>query len=83
MTVQAINVRNKIMIKDPVVEEVRQLRDEYAKQFNYDLEAIYRDLKAQEKESGQKYVSLPPRRLKCVEQVTSRSNQEHLTKRCS
>jgi hypothetical protein len=60
--------------KDPVVEEVRQLRDEYAKQFNYDLEAIYRDLKEQEKKSGRKYVSLPPRRLKCVEQVRSGSN---------
>lgn len=71
------------MIKDPVVEEVRQLRDEYAKQFNYDLEAIYRDLKAQEKKSGRKYVSLPPKRLKCTDQVTSGLNQDSLTSLCS
>ena len=31
--------------KDPIVEEVRRARDAYAKQFNYDLDAIYRDLK--------------------------------------
>ena len=27
--------------EDPIVEEVRQIRDAYAKQFNYDLDAIY------------------------------------------
>ncbi len=71
------------MFKDPVVEEVRQLRDEYAKQFNYDLEAIYRDLKEQEKKGGRKYVLLPPRRLNCAEQVASGINQDSLTSRCS
>ena len=25
---------------DPIVEEVRKIRDEYAKRFNYDLDAI-------------------------------------------
>jgi len=32
------------MMKDPIVEEVHRYREEYAKQFNYDLWAIYRDL---------------------------------------
>ncbi|MBI1927988.1 hypothetical protein HYR99_27570 [Candidatus Poribacteria bacterium] len=71
------------MIKDPVVEEVRQLRDEYAKQFTYDLEAIYRDLKEQEKKGGRKYVLLSPRRLNCAEQVAPGINQDSLTSRCS
>jgi len=35
--------------RDPIVEEVRRARDAYAKQFNYDLDAIYRDLKAKER----------------------------------
>ena len=28
------------MLRDPIVEEVRRHRDEYAKRFNYDLRAI-------------------------------------------
>ncbi len=42
---------------DPIVEEVRRVREEYAARFNYDLDAIYRDLKEQEKLSGRTYVS--------------------------
>ena len=42
---------------DPIVDEVRRARDAYAARFNYDLRAIYRDLKAQEKRSGRKVVS--------------------------
>jgi len=30
---------------DPIVDEVRRARDPYAARFNYDLRAIYRDLK--------------------------------------
>ena len=39
--------------KDPIVEEVRKSRDAYAKRFNYDLDAIYRDLQ-KERRSGRK-----------------------------
>jgi hypothetical protein len=42
---------------DPIVEEVRRVRDAYVARFNYDLRAIYRDLKEQEKRSGRKLVS--------------------------
>ena len=42
---------------DPIVDEVRRARDAYAARFNYDLRAIYRDLKAQEQRSGRKIVS--------------------------
>lgn len=45
------------MIKDEIVEETRRLRDEYAKQFNYDLRKMFEDLKKKRKESGRKYVS--------------------------
>lgn len=50
------------MWKDPVVEEVRRVRDEHASQFNYDVDAIVRDLKRQEAESGRVFVSYPPKR---------------------
>ena len=42
---------------DPIVEEVRRARDAYAARFNYDLQAIFRDLKDREKRSGRKLVS--------------------------
>jgi hypothetical protein len=41
---------------DPIVDEVRRAREEYAARFNYDLRAIYRDLKEQERRSGRKVV---------------------------
>ena len=50
------------MWKDPVVEEVRRIRDAHAAKFGYDLRAIFEDLKRQEKECGHKVVSFPPRR---------------------
>ena len=47
---------------DSVVQEVREIREAYARQFGYDLDAIHRDLKAQEQASGRQLVSFPPRR---------------------
>jgi hypothetical protein len=51
------------MWQDPVVEEVRAIRDAYARQFDYDIDAICRDLRAQEASCGHEVVSLPPRRV--------------------
>ncbi len=51
------------MWRDEIVEEIHRIREEYAKQFNYDLDAIYRDLKEKERRSGREYVSLPPKRI--------------------
>jgi len=51
------------MWEDPIVEEVRKVREAHAAQFNYDLRAIYRDLKEQERKSGKAFVSYPPRRV--------------------
>jgi hypothetical protein len=45
--------------EDPIVEEVRKVRDAYAKRFDYDLDAIYRDLKAKERQSGRVVVPCP------------------------
>lgn len=42
---------------DPIVEEVRRAREAYAARFNYDLRAIFRDLKEQERRNGRKLVS--------------------------
>ena len=53
----------------PILDEIHRIRDAHAKKFNYDLGAIYRDLKEREKASGHKYVSWPPQLLK-DEQLT-------------
>ena len=50
-------------MNDPIVDEVRRIRDAHAAMFNYDLDAIFRDIKEQEKVSGLKFVSYPPRRI--------------------
>jgi hypothetical protein len=52
------------MRKDPIVEQVRRVREQHAARFHYDLAAIFRDLKQLEKASGRKYVRRPPKRLK-------------------
>ncbi|MHB8777055.1 MAG: hypothetical protein ACYC6R_04730 [Anaerolineales bacterium] len=50
------------MWNDPIVEEVRKARDEHAKKFNYDLQAIVADLKKQQNASKHKFVMLPPKK---------------------
>lgn len=50
------------MWQDPIVEEVRKAREEHAAKFDHDLKRIFADLREQEKRSGQRYVTLPPRR---------------------
>ena len=49
---------------DPIVEEVRKIRDAYAKSFNYDLDAICRDLQEKQRLSKRRVISLPPKARK-------------------
>lgn len=46
------------MWEDPIVKEVRQVREEHAARFNYDPVAIYNDLRRLQQESGREYVDL-------------------------
>ncbi len=48
-------------MKDPIVEEVRKIRDAHAAKFNFDLHAICEDLRKKEKSCGHPVVSLPPK----------------------
>jgi len=43
-------------MNDPIVDEVRRVRDAHAARFNYDLDAIFLDIKEQEKKSGLTFV---------------------------
>jgi hypothetical protein len=49
---------------DEIVAEVRAARDEYASRFNYDLEEMFKDLKAREREHPGILASLEPARPK-------------------
>src|SRR5262245_2358719 len=43
------DINGSPMINDPIVDELDRLRAEKMAEFNFDFEAFYRDLKAQEK----------------------------------
>jgi hypothetical protein len=51
------------MGRDPIVEEVRAIRDAIAEEHGNDLKAIVADFQRQDAASGIKGVSLPPRHL--------------------
>ena len=61
---------------DSIVEEVRQVREAYAKKFNYDVHAMWRDIKKRQQKSGLQGVSLAPKRIKVasLEMSTQRQN---------
>ena len=57
------------MWEDPIVAEVRKIREAHAAQFNYDLKAIYQDLKQQEQVSERVFVSYPPRKARPIRKL--------------
>ena len=46
---------------DPIVEEVRKNREEFAAQFNFDLRAMGKALQEMERASGRQVVSFAPK----------------------
>ena len=51
------------MRDDPIVEEVRRIRDAYAKQFDYDLDAIFDDLMRSQEARSRNMVAFSARRI--------------------
>ncbi len=60
------------MRTDPIVDEVRAFREAHAKEFNFDLSAIYADLKRREEEEQRQVVSFQPRPVSAVPAGTHR-----------
>jgi len=54
-------------MQDPIVEEIRKIRDEHAARFNYDLDAIFDDFERSQTELGLPLVTLPPNRVSKTE----------------
>jgi hypothetical protein len=57
------------MWKDPIVEEIRKYRDEYAGKISYDLHVICQDLRKKQGQAGRRVVSLSPKPAKRISQV--------------
>jgi hypothetical protein len=57
--------------RDPIVEEIRKVREEHAARFNYNVRAIVEDARRRQQEGGRKVVSLPPRRLPIADKPAS------------
>lgn len=51
---------------DPIIAELRAVRDRHAARFDYDVTAIFRDIRAMQKTSGHDYVRYPARRVLSV-----------------
>jgi hypothetical protein len=64
------------MAIDSIVAEVRRAREAYAKQFNYDVQAMWRDLQARQHKSGRTVVALSPKRMEPIPQRWSEELQE-------
>lgn len=50
------------MDEDPIVAEVRRIRDEYARSFNYDLAAICQDLRERQALGQRRVLRRDPKR---------------------
>lgn len=54
------------MHEDPIVAEVRKIREQLASQFNYDIHAIFEDLRRHQSQYGARLIRQPPRRANTV-----------------
>jgi hypothetical protein len=52
------------MPDDPIVEEVRRIKEAHAARYNYDIRAMAKALREQQQRSGHKIVSLPRRHVR-------------------
>jgi hypothetical protein len=56
------------MPRDPIVEEVRAIRDAFAKGHNYDIDAIVQALQQASVNEGRQLVSLPSKHIEEAEE---------------
>ena len=54
------------MWEDPIVAEVRKVREDFAAQFNYDLQALCRALKEREQQDPRPKVSFPSKPVRLI-----------------
>lgn len=57
------------MKKDPIVEEVRRIRHEYAARFGNDLDAIVEDARRLQAQEVRRIVTLPPKPVRVLKKA--------------
>ena len=60
------------MRMDPIVAEVRAVRDRLAAECGNDLRKIFRQIREYQAESGLRYIRYPPRRVQAPEEARKR-----------
>jgi hypothetical protein len=50
------------MWQDEILDEIHKIREDHAKSFNYDLDAMFADWQKKQSEGGKEVVSLSPKR---------------------
>lgn len=61
---------------DPIIAEVRAIRDAHAARFDYDVAAIFRDIRAMQEKSGREYIRFPARPV-VASDVSSAGHARH------
>lgn len=61
--------------RDSIIDEIHRFRREHAEKFNYDMDAIVRDIQSREGKLGNKVVSYPSKRLKTTGTIPGEENQ--------
>ncbi|HOU13602.1 MAG TPA: hypothetical protein PKZ84_10840 [Anaerolineae bacterium] len=64
------------MWHDPIVAEVRKIREAYVEQFNGDLQALYYALKAHEERSTRPKASFPPKRVTFPQSQSTKTSRQ-------
>ncbi len=59
---------------DPIIAELRAVRDAHASRFDYDISAIFRDIRQKQEQSGREYVRYPARRIGVSDMTAKRIN---------
>jgi sensor domain CHASE-containing protein len=62
------------MLKDPIVEEIHRIRDEYAAKFDHDIDRIYADIRRQQEDSGREFLSFKRRPPFATSEPTLKEN---------
>ncbi|NER47207.1 MAG: hypothetical protein F6J92_11005 [Symploca sp. SIO1A3] len=70
------------MWQDEILDEIHKFREEHAKSFNYDLDAMFADWQKRQAESGRTVVSFSPKqsliKLSSTTSPSSSSNEPTL-----
>ena len=56
-----------------IIEEIHKTREEYARQFNFDIDAICKDIQAKQAKSDREVISFPPRKPRPKQSLVERS----------